>query len=71
MSKTYTTVQGDMWDSIAHEQLGDSKYTDALINANANYRKVYIFSAGIKLTIPDINTVLTAEDMPPWKKVSG
>lgn len=71
MSRIYTTVQGDMWDSIAHEQLGNVKYTDALMNANTEYRKVYIFSAGIELTIPDINTIATAEDLPPWKKVNG
>ena len=29
--RTYTTVQGDMWDSIAFTQLGDTAYTDRLI----------------------------------------
>ena len=54
MSKTYTTIQGDMWDGIAYKQLGDVKYTDLLMNANTQYRKVYIFSAGVELVIPDI-----------------
>ena len=27
MSKTYTTIQGDMWDSIAFSQLGSEAYT--------------------------------------------
>ena len=26
--KTYTTVQGDMWDSIAYKQLGDTAHTE-------------------------------------------
>ena len=30
MQKTYTTVQGDMWDSIAYKQLGSTSYTDQL-----------------------------------------
>ncbi len=29
--KTYTTVQGDMWDSIAYRQLGSTDYTDKLL----------------------------------------
>ena len=32
MSKTYTTIQGDMWDSIAFSQLGSEAYTDRLMN---------------------------------------
>ena len=50
MAKTYTTVQGDMWDSIAYAQLGSTDHTDKLMNANLQYRKYYIFPAGIVLT---------------------
>ena len=32
--KKYTTVQGDMWDSIAYAQLGNADYADKLMNAN-------------------------------------
>lgn len=71
MSRTYTTVQGDMWDSISFSQLGDTKYTDALIAANTQYREVYIFSAGCILDIPDLEEKQTSDDLPPWKKVSG
>ena len=69
MNKTYTTVQGDMWDSIAYSQLGDVKYTGALMLANTQYRDVYIFSAGVKLIIPDVETVITGDNLPPWKQV--
>ena len=66
--KTYTTVQGDMWDSIAYAQLGDVAHTDKLINANLQYREFYTFPAGIVLVLPEIkNTVSSA--LPPWKKV--
>ena len=46
MAKTYTTVQGDMWDSIAYAQLGSTDHTDKLMNANLQYRKYYIFPVG-------------------------
>lgn len=72
MSKTYTTAQGDMWDSIAHTQLGDIAHTDKLMNLNTAYRDYYIFPAGITLVLPDItieeNSVV---NLPPWKRVSG
>lgn len=69
--RTYTTIQGDMWDKIAYDQLGDVEYTDSLINANTAYRDVYIFSAGIELILPDVEDVKTVADLPPWKQVSG
>ena len=28
MNKTYRTIQGDMWDKIAYEQMGSVLYTD-------------------------------------------
>ena len=68
---TYTTKQGDMWDGIAKEQLGDEKYTDKLIAENPEYRKVYIFSAGVELKLPDISKYSAADDMPPWKVAFG
>lgn len=65
--KTYRTVQGDMWDSIAYRLLGDCKYTDLLLNANQQYVDVYIFSAGAVLTIPEIPEEY-ALPLPPWKR---
>lgn len=66
---TYTTVQGDMWDSIAKTHYGSEKFLDVLINANPQYRDVYIFSTGAVLEIPVIDTRITADNLPPWKKV--
>lgn len=70
MNKTYTTIQGDMWDSIAYSQLGDVAYTDKLMNLNQKYREYYIFPAGIVLTLPD-PTEETSDALPPWKQVAG
>lgn len=68
MEKTYITVQGDMWDSIAHAQLGSVAHTDKLMNANLRYREIYIFPAGISLTIPEVKESVS-NSLPPWKKV--
>lgn len=67
---TYTTVQGDMWDSIAHQQLGSVSHTDKLMNLNQQYREYYTFPAGITLQLPEI-TAESVHIIPPWKKVMG
>lgn len=69
--KTYTTVQGDMWDSIAYSQLGDVAYTDKLMNLNLQYRDIYIFPAGIVLNLPDVVAEPISDSAPPWKRVVG
>lgn len=66
--KTYTTIQGDMWDKIAYAQLGDVAHTDKLMNANLQYREYYTFPAGIVLVLPDIPES-TSNTLPPWKQV--
>ena len=66
--KTYTTIQGDMWDKIAYSQLGDIAHTDKLINANLRYREYYTFPAGIVLVLPEIPEN-TSSTLPPWKQV--
>ena len=64
---TYTTISGDMWDKIAHDQMGSERYTDQLIWANLAYRDVYVFPAGVTLVIPETPEE-TAEELPPWKR---
>lgn len=71
MSTTYTTKQGDMWDSIALAQYGDARYVDALMMANTGHIGAYIFSEGVELVIPEVDTDSTAysANLPPWKQV--
>ena len=69
MSNTYTTISGDRWDGIAYNEMGSESYTNKLLEANKQYRDVYIFPAGVVLTIPDVETEVSAE-LPPWKKVA-
>lgn len=73
MSKTYTTAQGDMWDSIAYQQLGSVAYTHQLLLLNQQYHDIYIFPAGVVLTLPDVDatTDTAAAALPPWKQVAG
>lgn len=72
MAKTrYTTIQGDMWDGISYKLYGSEKYMDKLIEANPAHRYTVIFSAGVTLSVPEINTATTSTKLPPWKKVSG
>lgn len=68
--RTYTTEQGDMWDSIAYAQLGSVSYADKIMNFNPAYLSYFIFPAGIVLALPD-NTTERVDDMPPWKQVVG
>ena len=65
--KTYTTVQGDMWDSIAFTQLGSEADTDRLMNLNRQYRMVHTFPAGIVLTLPEPERKIR-DTLPPWKR---
>jgi phage tail protein X len=69
MAKTYTTVDGDMWDSIAYRQLGSCSYTDRLMMLNQAHIRTFIFPAGVVITLPDVQTK-PVTPMPPWKKVN-
>lgn len=72
MSKTYTTVQGDMWDSIAYCQLGSVAYTDLLMRQNLQYHDIYIFPVGIVLELPEADAISEAtSSLPPWKEAAG
>jgi phage tail protein X len=68
MSSIYKTKQGDTFDSIAFLQLGDEEYTKELMEANPENLDVVIFSGGVSLTIPDIDsTDTTSSSTPPWR----
>lgn len=68
--KTYTTVQGDMWDSVAQTQMGSAAYADRLMLANLRYLEYYIFPAGVELTIPE-TAAPVSDAAPPWKRAAG
>ncbi len=65
---TYTTKQGDMWDTIALSQYDSLDAMSALMYANTQYIGTYIFPSGVVLNIPEIdedNKILSS-DLPPW-----
>lgn len=68
--KTYTTIQGDMWDSIACREMGGVEYTSRLMEANRQYLDFYLFPAGIRLIIPDAAAEENSS-LPPWKEAMG
>lgn len=61
----YITKQGDTWDSIAYEVLGNENYMRELLLANPKLIGHVIFDDGVTIRIPDIETEV--EDVPPWK----
>lgn len=67
MPKSYKTIAGDTWDLIAYKALGNEYYTDLLMKANLQYKETFIFSAGVILTLPEIETPLP-DSLPPWKR---
>ena len=66
-NRIYTTVQGDMWDSIAYNFYGDVKYIDLLLKNNLDLLDVYVFSAGTKVFIPELPEVYE-DDIPEWRR---
>lgn len=58
VSKIYTTIQGDTWDRIAYQTLGSEYLLPFLLELKENrpHQTTIIFSGGIEITIPDINT---------------
>jgi len=65
--KTYTTIQGDMWDSIAYKVYGHERYMSTLLEANQQYNDLTVFPAGITITCPDVG-ITSASTLPPWRR---
>jgi len=70
MANTYRTISGDRWDAIAYKMLGSESHTNKLIEANKQHRNIYIFPAGVVLTVPDVQPAVPVE-LPPWKRVTN
>lgn len=64
--RMYTTVQGDMWDSIAYQFYGDVKYIGLLMQNNTDLLDVYVFSAGTRIYIPELPAEEN-DDLPEWR----
>lgn len=47
--KTYTTIQGDMWDLIAFKVYGMEAYISKLLEANEDLREITVFPSGVEI----------------------
>ena len=68
--RVYKTVSGDTWDLIAfrvYRKIGAEKLMDALIEANSEHINTVIFSAGVSLKIPEVNSPVVL-NLPAWKR---
>ncbi len=65
---TYKTIQGDTFDLIAKKIYGNERYFVNIIEANQKYVNTVIFSSGIILNLPDIDTQTEAsKTTAPWR----
>lgn len=67
MAKTYRTVQGDMWDSIAKAVYGSEDGMAKLLEANEDYAEIVVFQAGVTLAVPEWEAPKTSS-LPPWRR---
>ena len=65
--RTYTTVQGDMWDLIAYKVYGKEAYISKLLAANEHLREIAVFPSGVKIYCPDADAE-TSKILPPWRR---
>lgn len=65
--KTYTTIQGDMWDMIAYKVYGKEAYISKLLEANEDLKDIAIFPAGVPIICPEADPE-TSSILPPWRR---
>lgn len=63
---TYTTENGDKWDSIALKVYGDETKANWLMDNNLFYVSVFEFSAGTVLRTPALPEGKSG-NLPPWR----
>lgn len=72
MVNSYTTTQGDAWDSIAYKLWGEERLAHILMQANPEHMDVLLFPAGIVLAVPPrTRQPRPVATLPPWAATSG
>lgn len=66
MGETYTTIQGDTWDSISYKLYGTERRMGDLIVANWDYLDILVFPAGVVLTVPPAEET-ALNNQPFWR----
>lgn len=64
--RDYTTIQGDMWDGIARKVYGHERHMNVLLDANPEYRDIWVFPSDIILKCPEVSAVKPSR-LPPWR----
>lgn len=64
--RSYITIQGDAWDTIAYRLWGDERLFMALAQANPEHMDVLTFPAGVVLRIPPAPARVIKQELPPW-----
>lgn len=68
MANIHITVDGDTFDALSLRYYSDEKLASDIIQANPDYCDTLVFSAGVRLIIPDVSTVTAPETLPPWRR---
>lgn len=64
----YIAQGGDTFDSIALAAYNEERMASTIIAANLGYCDVLIFDGGEKILVPIVETVLTPDTLPPWRR---
>ena len=67
MPSTYTTIQGDTWDMIAYKVYGKEACMAKLIEANDDLAHIAVFSSGVKIVCPPLES-RASKILPPWRR---
>jgi hypothetical protein len=66
---TYTTIEGDRWDTVAWKAYGDANRYTEIAEANRAVPLTDILPAGLTLRIPVlVEAELDTNLLPPWKR---
>lgn len=66
---TYITKQGDTWDQIAYDALGDELMVDELMQENLPLLGTMVFPAGVVINLPEGSDEYDDDDnlLPDWR----
>lgn len=70
-NQTHTTSQGETFDIIAYNELGNAKLASQIMELNPGYMDVVFFSSGVELVLPEVPATTTSLPQPPWKAPGG
>ena len=64
----YTTREGDSFDALALAAYGDEFKANLIMDANPDHIDTLIFSGGVRLRIPLVETRNAPETLAPWRR---